>query len=148
VAGTSLVLLIVACILLNVLALYGGVAGLVFVALLIFGTGLGAGTLAGAIAALSNVSEGHAGVASGVSSAAFQVGGALGIAIISAVAAIGTGARTTPAALTEGYRLGFAAAAAIALLGLVAAVILLRERRRPDIAAGDAEPARQAVGQR
>lgn len=151
VAATSLVLLAIACLLLNAIAaLSGGAPGLVVVALLIFGAGLGAGTLAGAIAALSNVSDGHSGVASGVNSAAFQVGGALGIAIISAVAAIRTGTQTTPAALTDGYRFGFAAAAAIAVLGLIAATILLRQRRSAGIAdgAGDPEPLPQAVGQR
>lgn len=151
VAATSLVLLTIACLLLNAIAgLSGGAAGLVVVALLIFGAGLGAGTLAGSIAALSNVSDGHSGVASGVNSAAFQVGGALGIAIISAVAAIRTGTQTTPAALTDGYRFGFAAAAAIAVLGLIAATILLRQRRSPDIAdtTGDPEPLPQAAGQR
>ncbi|HEX7428393.1 MAG TPA: MFS transporter, partial [Mycobacterium sp.] len=51
--------------------------------LVIFGVGLGAGTVAGQIAALSGVSERHSGVASGISTAAFQIGGAVGVAVLS-----------------------------------------------------------------
>ncbi|GAA2593626.1 MFS transporter [Actinomadura fulvescens] len=102
-------------------------------ALLIFGAGLGAGTVAGTIAALSEVEERHSGVASGISTAAFQLGGALGVALISSAAVWRTG--RAPAgtmledALTDGYRFGFMVAVAIALVTLPLAHILLRPAR-------------------
>ena len=50
-----------------------------FPGLLVFGPGLGAGTVAASIAALSGVPERDAGVASGTNTGAFQIGGALGL---------------------------------------------------------------------
>ena len=55
--------------------------------LLVFGPGLGAGTVAASIAALTGVPERDAGVASGTNTGAFQIGGALGAAIATSVAA-------------------------------------------------------------
>ena len=81
--------------------------------MLVFGPGLGATTVAASIAALSDVPEQHAGVASGTNTAAFQIGGALGSAV------------ATTVAITEGLDGAFLAAAAFAVLALVASVGLL-----------------------
>jgi MFS family permease len=82
--------------------------------MLVFGPGLGATTVAASIAALSDVPEQYAGVASGTNTAAFQLGGALGSAV------------ATTVAVTEGLGGAFVAAAAFAVLALVASVGLLR----------------------
>lgn len=136
VVGVSTILLTAGCLVLATTeSAVGGVA-YVIVALLAFGTGLGAGTVAGSIAALSDVDDVHAGVASGVNTAAFQVGGVLGIAAIASAVSMGIGERTGEIAMADGYRLGFEVAAAMAAIGLLAALILLRPRRHQYVPSG------------
>jgi EmrB/QacA subfamily drug resistance transporter len=126
VARMSALLLTAACLIL--VSTVSAVGSLVYivVALLVFGTGLGAGTVAGSIAALSDVDQAHSGVASGINTAAFQVGGALGIAAIASAVSVGIGGRTGDAAMADGYRLGFEVAGAMVVIGLLAGLILLR----------------------
>lgn len=134
VASVSLLLTASACAYLTQITVGGNYFGDMFLGLLIFGAGLGAGTIAGTIAALSAVEERYAGVASGINNAAFQLGGALGIAVISSAAVwrtsrapVGTGSAY---ALTDGYRFGFAVAVVIALAGLALTHALLRPKQR------------------
>jgi len=137
VAAGALVLAGIGCTLLSRVTADSGYFEVVFWALVIFGPGLGAGTVAGSIAALSGVAEYDAGVASGVQTASFQVGGALGIAILSGVAAAhSAGVATahsagiaTAEALTSGYRLAFGAGWVFVAVGLLATGLLLRSRR-------------------
>ena len=88
------------------------------------GLGTGAAYVAGSIASLSGVAETEAGLASGLNNAAFQIGGAAGVAILS-TAAVSAG---TP---IDGYRAAFAAAIGVALLGMLAAGLLLGRTREP-----------------
>jgi hypothetical protein len=81
------------------------------------------------------VAETEAGLASGLNNAAFQIGGAVGVAILSTVAVSGAHGADPLAALTAGYQSAFAAAIAVAVLGVVAASLLLGGRRGPDHAA-------------
>jgi EmrB/QacA subfamily drug resistance transporter len=97
-----------------------------FPGLLVFGPGLGAGTVAASIAALSGVPERDAGVASGTNTAAFQIGGALGAAIATSVAA--THAAGSP---TNGFQAAFLAAALATVAGVVAATLLRARPRVP-----------------
>src|SRR3954470_5936015 len=85
--------------------------------------------VAGSIASLTGVAETEAGLASGLNNASFQIGGAVGVAILSTVAVSGAHGATSPAALVDGYRSAFAVAIAIAALGAVAAGLLLGRRR-------------------
>jgi EmrB/QacA subfamily drug resistance transporter len=96
-----------------------------FVGLLIFGFGLGAGTVAASVAALTGVAETEAGVASGTNTACFQLGGALGAAIVTTVA-LTSATDTGAAAMTDGLRTGFRACAVFAVIALVFAIGLLR----------------------
>jgi EmrB/QacA subfamily drug resistance transporter len=132
VASVSLLLAALACAYLTRIDAGGSYLVDMLPGLLVFGLGLGAGTVAAAIAALSGVPERHAGAASGISTAAFQIGGALGIAVISSAAVWRTGhvaGAAEPAfALTEGYRFGFMVAVAITVAGLAVAGLLLRSR--------------------
>ncbi|ANN20245.1 hypothetical protein SD37_34720 [Amycolatopsis orientalis] len=91
-----------------------------------FGLGLGAATVAGPMAALGGVDAGDTGLASGITTAAFQLGGALGVSVASAVSAAFTGTATSSEAVTGGFRAGFAAAACFAALGLAIALSALR----------------------
>ena len=92
--------------------------------LVIFGPGIGAAVVSGSIAALSDVAEGDSGLASGINSAAFQLGGALGVAVAATVALSWSGGSDTIADLTTGYQAGFLACAALAGVGLIVALLL------------------------
>ncbi|MCD2498163.1 MFS transporter [Microbacterium nymphoidis] len=67
------------------------------------------------------------GLASGIVNTSYQVGSALGLAVVSAIAAgFGAGELDDPVALTTGYSAAFIAAGAIALLGAGAVGIFFR----------------------
>ena len=82
------------------------------------------------------MAERDAGLASGLVNTTQQVGGALGVAVLSTLAitrsdeliADGTAA---PVALTEGFQIALIAAAGFAIAGALA-VLALRGRRRPE----------------
>ncbi|MGW2566006.1 MFS transporter [Streptomyces sp. NPDC001537] len=97
--------------------------------LLLFGPGLGACAVAGSIAALTGVGERESGVASGINTAAFQIGGAFGVAVVTSVALSHSAGPERLAALTEGYRSAFTACVALAATGLACALVLLRRPR-------------------
>lgn len=97
--------------------------------LVVFGPGLGAGTAAASVAALARVPERHSGVASGLNTAALQIGGALGVAVVSSVAASFTTAPGSPVELTSGLRAAFVACVVFVVAGLLIASVLLRRRR-------------------
>jgi predicted MFS family arabinose efflux permease len=118
----------------------GTYLGDLFFALVVLGPGIGAAYVAGSIASLTGVAESEAGLASGLNNASFQIGGAVGVAILSSVAVSGAHGADPLAALTGGYRSAFAAAIAVAALGVVAAALLLG-RRREHVSALEAKPA-------
>jgi EmrB/QacA subfamily drug resistance transporter len=89
------------------------------------------------IAALSGVSEQQAGLASGLLNTSQQLGGAIGIAIASSVAAGHTQAlvhagHPAPEALTGGFQSAFWVLGAIALLALPAIFALVRHEELSD----------------
>jgi len=108
--------------------------------------------------AMSGVPDSDAGVASGLVNTTQQVGAALGVAVLSTLAAARTGhllaaGRPDADALTGGYQVAFGTGAGLAAAALVLAAVVLRPRaaRRPaespDQAArtDQAEPADQAA---
>ena len=99
-----------------------------FPALVLLGLGTGAAYVAGSIASLTGVAESDAGLASGLNNASFQIGGAVGVAILSTAAVSGAHGAGRLTALTEGYQSAFAAAIVVALLGVVAAAPAARPR--------------------
>jgi EmrB/QacA subfamily drug resistance transporter len=113
--------------------------------------GMGATFVSLTLVATTNVDESDAGLASGIFNTSQQVGGALGLAILSTLA----GDRTTSllaeiagrptqgqvdTALVDGYQLAFFVAAGLLALGAVLLGILLRQRDVARIDAGDAVP--------
>jgi len=104
----------------------GSYLGDIFFALIPLGLGTGAAYVAGSIASLSGVAESEAGLASGLNNAAFQIGGAVGVAILS-TAAVSAGSAI------DGYRAAFATAIAVAVLGMLAAALLLGRTREPTV---------------
>jgi EmrB/QacA subfamily drug resistance transporter len=88
--------------------------------------GLGLAFVTSTIAAVSGVADHEAGLASGLINTTQQVGGALGLAVLSAIAISVTGSSLSPAALTDGFQSAFLAGAGIAVLGLIATLTLIR----------------------
>jgi len=95
---------------------------------LLAAVGLGFGFVTSTIAAVSGVADREAGLASGLINTSQQIGGALGLAVLSTVANSVTGSSLSPADLTDGFQTAFLAGAGIAALGLVATLTLIRGR--------------------
>ncbi len=93
--------------------------------------GLGFAFVTTTIAAVSGVDENEAGLASGLINTSQQVGGALGLAVLSAVAISATSSAASSgsnqlSALTEGFQHAFLGGAVIAALGFVLTLVLIR----------------------
>jgi EmrB/QacA subfamily drug resistance transporter len=111
---------------------------------LLIGLGIGFAFVPISIAALAGVQPSEAGLASGLINTSQQIGGALGIAALSTIATSRTtdalaAGTPTPSALVDGFTAAFVAGAIIAVLGVVAALTLIR--REELAAAPEAEPA-------
>ena len=95
--------------------------------------GLGFGFVTSTIAAVSGVEEHEQGLASGLINTSQQIGGALGLAVLSTIATsrtdhvLATGA-SNASALTEGFQSAFLGGAVIAFVGFVATLVLIRTR--------------------
>ncbi|MGW6745466.1 MFS transporter [Streptomyces sp. NPDC055025] len=88
-------------------------------------TGLGlTGTTLAALAT-GGAEPGDAGLVSGLVNTSRTMGGALGLAVLSTVAASRTAGGTSPQALTEGYALAFRTGGAVVLAGAVLMVLWL-----------------------
>lgn len=94
---------------------------------------LGAGLSATPLAALatSEAEPGDAGLVSGLVNTSRTMGGSLGLAVMSTIAATRTGAGTSDEALTEGYALVFRTGAGVLLGGAVLMAVWLPRRVGP-----------------
>jgi len=114
---------------------------------LLIGLGIGFSFVPISIAALAGVQPSEAGLASGLINTSQQVGGALGIAILSTVATSTTSDALlsgTPqvSALTDGFTAAFWGAALASAIGLVVALALIRRHElQPPPAHASMEPA-------
>jgi hypothetical protein len=91
---------------------------------------LGAGLAATPLASLatSGAAPGEAGVVSGLINTSRTMGGSLGLAVMSTVAAAGTDGGRGPEALTDGYALAFRASTAVLVGGAVLMLLWLPRR--------------------
>ncbi|MFE1402805.1 MFS transporter [Streptomyces sp. NPDC058770] len=96
--------------------------------LMMAGAGLASTPLASL--AISGAAPGEAGLVSGLVNTSRTMGGALGLAVLSTVAAARTAGGTGPEELTAGYALAFRTAAAVLLGGLLLMALWL-PRHRP-----------------
>jgi EmrB/QacA subfamily drug resistance transporter len=131
VAAVGFLLIGVGCLLLTRVSAEGSYFDDIFFGLLIFGPGLGATYVAASVATLTGVAERESGLASALNNAAFQIGGALGTAIVTTVAVSQAAGPDALAALTEGFQAAFGAAIVFAALGLLCALLLLGRARGP-----------------
>jgi MFS family permease len=95
----------------------------------LFGVGGGLTLPAVTLLGMSGATDADAGVISGVFNTAQQVGGALGLALLTTLAASRSGSATSAQALTGGYHLAWAAGAVLGAASIVVAAAALRERR-------------------
>jgi EmrB/QacA subfamily drug resistance transporter len=117
---------------------------------LLIAAGLGFSFVPISIAALAGVQPSEAGLASGLFNTSQQIGGALGIAALSAVAtsttedAVASGT-PVPVALTDGFEAAFIGGAFVALAGIVVALVLVRRRDLEQPAEEAPEPVLEAA---
>ncbi len=110
---------------------------------LITGIGTAFAFIPVSIAALAGVGERDAGLASGLLNTTQQLGGAIGVAVASTVAAAHTSTLTrhghsAPAALTGGFHWAFVVLGVIALAAVPITAVLVRQRELDDAAAATA----------
>jgi EmrB/QacA subfamily drug resistance transporter len=103
-------------------------------AMIVFGIGAGLAFNPVLLAAMSDVEQSEAGLASGVVNTAFMMGGALGLAVLASLAASRTNnlhadGESALVALNGGYHLAFALGAVFALAAGVVAAVFLREAK-------------------
>ncbi len=131
VAAAGMALMGAGSLVLTQVSVHGSYFPDIFSGLLLCGLGIGLAFVTATVAALAGVAEHEAGLASGLSNTALQIGTALGAAIVTTVAvsrsagylAASKGANPL-AALTEGYQSAFLACAVLAGIGLSLALLL------------------------
>jgi len=125
----------------------------IFFGLLLCGLGIGLAFVTATVAALAGVAEHEAGLASGLSNTALQIGSALGVAIVSTMAVSRSAgylaahkAANPLVALTEGYQSAFLACAMLAGVGLALALLLPGRPRKAAPELPEPVPAASARG--
>ena len=122
-----------------------------FPGFLIIGIGIPFAFVPVTIAAVAGTKKDEAGLASGLINTSQQIGGAVGIAILSTIAvsttsdAVESGTQP-PLALTEGFQAAFWAGAAIAFAGVLVSLFLVRGRDLQEQEALSVEPALEPAG--
>jgi len=125
----------------------GGYLGVLLPEFVLMGLGVGLSAVASTSAGTSALGDRKRGLASGLLNASAEVGYVVGLALLIPLSAARTDsvaggiAQPSDAALVEGFRLAFCAGAALAVLGALAAVVLIRAR-----ASGAGEPGAEDLG--
>ncbi|MFJ2593727.1 MFS transporter [Streptomyces erythrochromogenes] len=108
---------------------------------LVAATGMSLAYIPALMSAMASAPPEQAGLASGIVNTTYQVGSALGLAALTALAAFqGADRLGDPAALTDGFSSAFLGAAAIAAAGALATALLMKGRK-PSASAAVQEPA-------
>jgi len=132
---TGLIISTVGFIVLTQVSGHGDYASHVLPAMVILAIGLGLSFVPITIAATTGVAAQDSGLASGLLNTTQQVGGSLGLAILSTVSTTRVnhalhGGALLPAALTHGFKGGFIVAAILCAAAAVLALTLLPRRKR------------------
>jgi EmrB/QacA subfamily drug resistance transporter len=117
---------------------------------LLISIGLGFSFVPISIAALAGVQPSEAGLASGLINTSQQIGGALGVAILSTIATTTTddavaAGDPVPVALTDGFQAAFLVGAAIALVGILVSIFIVRRDDLTPQPAIEPQPALEAA---
>jgi len=125
----------------------GNFAADVLPASLIAATGMALAFIPSLGTAISSARPEEGGLASGIVNTSYQVGSALGLAAMTALATSqGAGQLGNPQALTDGFSAAFLGAAAIAVAGALLALVTLRQPPQ-DGEPAPAQPAEGPVGE-
>jgi EmrB/QacA subfamily drug resistance transporter len=92
------------------------------------------------ISALAGAKAEDAGLASGLVNTSYQVGSALGLAVVTAIATSATGSSATLGVLNHGYHAAFVAASGIAAAAAVVALVLIRRSSTAGVQDAPVEP--------
>jgi sugar phosphate permease len=104
----------------------------IFPALLVAGVGMALSFVPMTIAGLTGVHPADAGIASGLINTSRQMGGAIGLAAVSTIAASVSGPNPTASSLTDGFQVAFYALTGLAVVGIVIAAVFVE--REPQLA--------------
>jgi EmrB/QacA subfamily drug resistance transporter len=141
VAAVGMLLTIVAMVLFARMPVGGSYAIDVLPGMIVGSLGMGAVFMPLTLVATTGLEDDDQGLASGLFNTSQQVGGALGLAILSTIAA-GQTTNRSAAAQVHGFHYAFAGAAVLVAAGLVVMVALLRKRHVARIEAeAEGEPA-------
>src|SRR5215469_1087150 len=126
---SGLVMITAALAVLTQIPARAGYATFLLPLLLLFGLGGGLTLPAVTTLGMSGATDADAGLVSGVFNTSQQVGGALGLALLTTLAAGRTGGSQAAQALTDGYHLAWEAGAILGVAAIAVAVIALRPPR-------------------
>ncbi|HEY4413121.1 MAG TPA: MFS transporter [Gaiellaceae bacterium] len=135
VAAVGMVLTVIGMLLFARMPVHGSYLPDVLPGMLVASLGMGAVFMPITLVATTGLKDEDQGLASGLFNTSQQIGGALGLAILSTIAA-GQTHGGSPAALVHGFHYAFAGAAVFVLAALVLLLALLRKR---DVARIEAE---------
>ncbi|MCW2975525.1 MAG: hypothetical protein JWM06_806 [Actinomycetia bacterium] len=139
VLASGLLLAAVGLALLTQLPAHGHYFQDLFPALVVSGIGMAFTFVPMTIAALTGVTGADAGIASGLINTTRQIGGAVGLAAVSTIAATsgshGVATSLAGADLTHGFRTAFAVLTGLALIGVAVAVKFIASPPRPAVVA-------------
>jgi EmrB/QacA subfamily drug resistance transporter len=127
----GLVMITVALALLTQVPAHAAYTSRLLPLLVVFGLGGGLTLPAVTSLGMSDATDADAGVRSGLFNTAQQVGGALGLAVLTTLAASRTGGAQTPQALTSGYHLAWAVGAILAGASVAVATLAFRRPGGP-----------------
>jgi EmrB/QacA subfamily drug resistance transporter len=127
-------------------SVHGSYLGDLLPGFLLVAVGIGFSFVPISIAALAGVQPAEAGLASGLINTSQQIGGALGIALLSTIATTRTSDKVAAGtalhpALVDGFTLAFIVGVGIAAAGILAALVLIRRDELEQAPAIEAEPA-------
>jgi EmrB/QacA subfamily drug resistance transporter len=140
VLGLGMTLMTVALVYFAQVSSGGSYVGDLLPGFLVLAVGIGFSFVPVTIAGVAGVHDSQAGLASGLINTSQQIGGALGIAALSAIATSTTTDALTsgvapPQALVDGFQNAFWVAAAVAFAGIVATLALVRREELESAAA-------------
>ena len=139
----GILLATIGLVLLSRIPTHGTYLADLFPGLMTMSIGMGLTFVPVTLLATTNIDAADAGLASGLFNTSQQVGGALGLAVLSSIAATRTSsshAASHAAALVSGFQLAFLVGAGLMLVGAVLIVVLLRSHHVAAIGAEDAVP--------